>query len=428
MRDATLITSIDVGTTKVCTIVGSKAGSNRLNILAYSVVPSEGLRKGNVADIASTADAIRASVKDAERIAGVKIRSAYVGVTGAHVAFENLRYEMGWAGARGVITADDLGRAPERVVSSGADQGRQVLHALPMHYSVDGQEGIRDPIGMHTRRLEVETHVVTAGSSYIDRLIEAVESAGIKVEELVLEPLASSTAVLTPQEKERGTILIDIGGGTTDMAMFNRGSLCYTSVIPVGGYQFTNDISVTYDTTYSAAEDTKLKHAHTQPAFARSHEEVTLPMNGRTTQQQVLVRDICQLTRERAQELIHLIKLKLKEADVENTSNVELVITGGTSNLPGLQDLMRQSLTNAVRIGVPQDHGSIPDELKEPAYATGVGILIWAVNQRYPARAYTRNSARLKAHKVREGLISRLFKQVKNSLPTHIFSGKLGRI
>ena len=424
MRDATLITAIDVGTTKVCTIVGSKAGPNGFNILAHSVVPSKGIQKGNVADIASTALSIRASVEDAERIAGIKIRSAYVGVTGAHVSFANIQYEMAWAGTRGVITADELGRVPEQVVSSGTGQGRQMLHAIPMYYSVDGQPGIRDPIGMHTRRLEVETHVVTADSSYIDKLVEAVERAGIKVEDLVLEPLASSTAVLTPLEKERGTVLVDIGGGTTDMAMFKRGSLCFTSVIPVGGYQFTNDISVTYDTSYTAAEDTKLKHAHTQPAAVRSQEEVTLPMNGRTTQQQVLVRDICQLTRERAQELIDMIKLKLREADVEDISNVDLVITGGTSNLPGLQDLMRQSLTNAIRIGVPVDHGSIPEELREPAYATGVGILMWAANQRHPADGRKGNGTSSKAGGVRGGLISRLFKQVKNSFQSHIFSGR----
>ena len=424
MQDATLMTAIDVGTTKVCTIVGSKAGPNGFNILAHSVVPSEGIRKGNVADVASTAEAIRTSVEDAQRVAGIRIHSAYVGVTGAHVSFENVRYEMGWAGTQGVITADDLGKIPEQIVSPVAGQGRQVLHVIPMHYTLDGQQGIRDPIGMHTSRLEVENHVVTAGSSYIDRLVEAVESAGIKVEDLVLEPLASSRAVLTPREKERGAALVDIGGGTTDLAMFKRGSLCFTSVIPVGGFQFTNDISVSYDTSYAAAEDTKLKHAHTQPAVVRSHEEVTLPMNGRTTQQQVLVRDICQLTRERAQELIHLIKLKLREADVEDISSLDLVITGGTSNLPGLEDLMRQSLTNSVRIGVPEDHGSIPDALKKPAYATGVGILMWAANQGYPAGAQTGNGTRSKAGESRNGLISRLFKQVKNSLQSHIFSGK----
>ena len=421
MQDATLMTAIDVGTTKVCTIVGSKAGPNGLNILAHSVVPSEGIRKGNVADIASTADAIRASVEDAQRVAGIKIRSAYVGVTGAHVSFANLRYEME-ASSLGVITADDLDKIPDQVVSPRAGKGRQVLHAIPMHYSLDGQHGIRDPIGMHTSHLEVETHVVTAGSSYIDKLVEAVESAGIKVEDLVLEPLASSRAVLTPQERERGVALVDIGGGTTDLAMFKRGSLCFTSVIPVGGYQFTNDIRVSYDTPYKAAEDTKLKHAHTQPGVVRSHEEVTLPRNGRTTQQQVLVRDICQLTRERAQELIHLIRLKLREADVEDISSLDLVITGGTSNLPGLEDLMRQSLTNTVRIGVPEGHGSIPDALKKPAYATGVGILMWAVNQGSAAGRQTGNGTLSKLSEVRVGLISRLFKQVKNSFQSRIFA------
>ena len=312
----------------------------------------------------ATRRAIRASVEEASKSAGVFIRSAFIGVTGAHVSFENRRNPVRWIGERGVITADDLERVPQEVASAGADAGRKVLHAIPMSYSLDGGEGIRNPLGMHTRYVEVETHVVTGASSLIDKLVEAVEGAGLTVEQLVLEPLASGEAVLSPQERAQEVALVDIGGGTTDLVLFRNGTLCHTAVIPVGGHQFTNDICVTYNTPYEAAEAAKLRYADTDPFASRTQEEVSLPVSGRKIELRVQRSDLCQLARERAQELVRLIQIKLQEAEIADITRLRMVLTGGTANLPGLKEMVQRTLTKHVRVGVPDGRGGIPDEFK----------------------------------------------------------------
>lgn len=212
-------------------------------------------------------------------------------------------------------------------------------------------------------------------------LTSAVERAGVQVESLVLEPLASSLAVLRQAERDASVGLIDIGGGTTDVILFKNGPVHYTSAISVGGYQFTNDIAYTYDTTYDTAETIKLKYAHTDPSAVALLDEISMPMSGRRVDLKVPVRDICQLTRERAQELVHLIKMKLRDAGITDTSKTRLVMTGGAAVLPGLKELVQQSLTPYVRIGTPNGSLDVPGELRAPAFATSTGILLWATEQ-----------------------------------------------
>ena len=280
MQDTKIITAIDVGTSKVCTLMARRSGANGVKVLAHSVVPSEGLEKGNVADVASAEKAIRRSIRQCEIRAGVKIPSAHVGIAGSHVSFENRWDELGWAGKEGVITAEELDRVPTSVAAAGAESGRQVIHAIPMVYALDGQRGIRDPKGMHSRQLEVQTHVVTGASSFVDKLLDAVQSTGVKVDSLVLEPLASSEAVLTRHERLQRVAVVDIGGGTTDVVVFKGGRMFFTAVIPVGGYQFTNDICQTYDTTYATAEEVKIEHAHADPFLIHPQEEISLAVSG----------------------------------------------------------------------------------------------------------------------------------------------------
>lgn len=418
MRDAKTIVAIDVGTTKVCTIIGQQSESGSLKILGYGVVPSEGLRKGNVTDIEATERAVRASVEIAEKRAGVKVESAYVGVTGSHVSFENRNDILDWVGKRGVITGDDLIRVPQKIAASVGDLGREVIHALPMAYSLDGKQGIKDPLGMHSDRLEVATHVVTASPTLTHRLVQAVENASIKVESLVLEPLASSEAVLTREEKEAGVALADIGGGTTDVVVYRNGSIYFSSVIPVGGNQFTNDISLTYNTPYASAEATKLAFAHTEPETVRPDEEVHLPVVGRTTELKVPRHELCQLTRERGQELVRLIKLKLEDAKVGDITKFRLVVTGGGSALPGLEGLIQRVLTRHVRTGLPNGYvDDVPDDLITPAHATGVGILLWAANQPTAEVSNGTNGSSNRATREASrngGAVSRFFKQMRS--------------
>lgn len=421
-----IVTAVDVGTTKVCTIIGRKSAQGDLQFLSHSVVPCDGLKKGNVTDVAATALAIRSSIAEAAQRAQVTVRSAYIGVTGAHVSFENRRDRMAWAGEQGVVTAEELARVPDAARPNSTEPDRMMIHALPMSYSVEGLEGIKNPVGMHTSDLEVESHVVTGTASLIDNLIEAVERAEIGVDALVLEPLASSEAVLTREEKKRGAVVVDIGGGTTDVVAYSGGSIFFTAVLPVGGFQFTNDICLTYNAPYDAAEDVKIRYANTDLHAVRATEEVALPVIGQTSDLKITRREICQLSRERAQELARLVKLKLLEGQLPRLSEMTLVLTGGTSGLPGLADLFRMTLRTNVRIGIPHGRGIMPDELKAPAFATGVGILLWALD--HPTTEASRDAAGVHSQAASRSFVSRFFKQIKNVFPTHLFPVRQGRI
>ena len=426
--DGALITAIDVGTTKVCTIVGRRLGATGVQVLAHSTVPCDGLRKGNVYDVTITAAAVRDSIEKVELATGLSIKSASVGITGSHVCFENRRDKLEAAGATGVITADDMNRTPKPIASARAEPGRKILHTIRRSYALDGETGIRNPLGMHSRDIEVETHVVTAGSPYVNKLVKAVEDAGVRVEYLVLEPLASGMAVLKPDEQQRGAIVVDIGGGTTDVVGVQKGRICYTGVIPVGGYQFTNDIAATFNTPYPAAEATKLRYGNTEIPINGAHDEISLPAADKDIDVKVRRIDICRLTRERAQELIQLVGIKLEEADMEDPSGVQVVLTGGASNLPGLPELMQRRLDTQVRQGVPDGQWPIPEDLRNPSYATSVGILLWAATEAQAAAKSSRstnNNGTNATHK--GGFLSVLFRRITRRGPLAVFIGKRGR-
>jgi len=421
---AEMMVAIDVGTTKVCSIAGLKGESGAFRVLGHSTVPCDGLRKGNVSDIEATADAVRESVHRLEEATGYKVESAYVGVTGSDIAFENRRDELDPISGHGVITAEDLDREPKALAESVEEPGRRLIHALRMTYSIEGEDGIRNPVGMHSNTIEVDTHMVTAATVFVDKLATAVEQAGVRVTGMVLEPMASGLAVMTPAERVRGSVLVDIGGGTTDVVGFQRGRVCFTGVIPVGGFQFTNDIAVTYSTRYEAAEEVKLTHASTE--IPRFGQEVALPVTGSDVDLRVEIAEICQLVRERANELARLVKIKLDESDIEGLSRYKIVLTGGTSNLPGIAELFQRSLTVQVRKGVPGGRHEFPAELRDPLYATAVGILHWAAEQEPPKTDAPAPSNERKQGE-RRGLVAGLIEQITRLAPRAFFAAKKGR-
>ena len=265
MQDPRVLVAVDVGTTKVCAIVARREGAGGFRILSYSSLPSEGIASGVVTDTSEAVQVIQNAIKDAARKASVVVRSAYVGITGSHVSSENRLDHIDGAAAYGVITQDDLARVPDAVAKVGGRPGRQVLHAVPRNYILDGQGGIRDPLGMHTSRLEVESHVVSADKVFVQSLSGAIESSGLSVQGLVLDPVASAEAVLSEREKYMGAVLVDIGGGTSDVIVYKRGNVELTAILPVGGFQFTNDICVTYRTNYTSAETAKLEKGQHRP-------------------------------------------------------------------------------------------------------------------------------------------------------------------
>ena len=384
MQNSKVFAAIDIGTTKVLTVIGRKAYDGRVEVLGHGLAPCSGVRRGVVEDVHATQVSIRSSVSKAESASGTHVDTAFVGITGMGVTYEKRLDTIDWVGEHGVITANDVEKVPTSVVKSGMNGnhfGRKVIHAIPRAYSIDGRIGVSDPMGMHTSKVDVETHLVEASEVEINRLTQAVEGAGIKVESLVLEALASSESVLTQEEKVRGAALIDIGGGTTDVMVFANGSMQYSSVIPVGGYQFTNDICVVYNTTYEAAEQLKLARTGVLPDPAKIHEEITLPLSGGNTAIKVSLHDICQLTRERAQELTRLIVFKLRESGLRDLTGYRVILSGGASGLDGFQELFARNTAATVRIGAPLGYLGVPRELQTPMCSTGAGILLWAANQ-----------------------------------------------
>ena len=384
MQNSKVFAAIDIGTTKVLTVIGRKAYDGRVEVLGHGLAPCAGVRRGVVEDVQATQVSIRSSVSKAESASGTHVDTAFVGITGMGVTYEKRLDTIDWVGEHGVITANDVEKVPTSVVKSGMNGnhfGRKVIHAIPRAYSIDGRIGVSDPMGMHTSKVDVETHLVEASEVEINRLTQAVEGAGIKVESLVLEALASSESVLTQEEKVRGAALIDIGGGTTDVMVFANGAMQYSSVIPVGGYQFTNDICVVYNTTYEAAEQVKLARTSVLPDPAKIHEEITLPISGGHTALKVSLHDISQLTRERAQELTRLIVFKLRESGLRDLTGYRVILSGGASKLDGFQELFARNTAANVRIGAPLGYLGVPRELQTPMCSTGAGILLWAANQ-----------------------------------------------
>ena len=298
--DSELIAAIDVGSTKVCTILARKSRGGFPEVVSYSVVPSFGVTKGNVVDVNATSQAIRRTMSEIRSDVGVDVKSAYVGITGSHIGYENRVDHFSDIGKQGVVTLDEIAKIPSMVSDGLKIPGRSIIHSLPIHYGVDGHDGIKNPVGMHVTGLEVTTHLITADSYFADKLREAVTLSGIELKSMVLEPFASSESILTQTEKDIGSAVVDIGGGTTDIVLFRNGSVVYTAVIPVGGFQFTNDISLTYNVEFPDAEEAKLRYGHTNLYAVDLMEAVPITPVGSSANIEIRRRDICQLMSERA--------------------------------------------------------------------------------------------------------------------------------
>ena len=380
MNKSKTITAVDVGTTKVFSLMANVFTDENLvttpEIIATSVAPCAGLKKGNVEDIKLTTAAIKQTLQDLESQTGIKPKSAYVGVTGSHVDYENKRSTLNDLGTYGVITPEELQTAdvkPESV------KGRALLHSMPISYTLDGADGIRNPIGMHSDAVSVDTHVITADQNFLNKLTDACKGAGISVDAFVMEPFASALSTLTEKEREQGTLIIDIGGGTTDIIGFKDSRVIYTAVVPVGGYQFTNDIAYTYDSTYESAEKAKMDHGHTELTAIEISSNATLTSNEECQTTEVPARDIGRLLRERSIELAQMVQLKLEDLKMENADSMRVVLTGGGAKLPGISHLFQRYLGRRVRLGEPKvTWVNQFDDLTDPSQATVLGILIWA--------------------------------------------------
>jgi len=372
-----IISAIDVGTTKIATLVANVKAEDDIEILGVGVVPSHGLHKGILVNMDEAKQSIATSVKEAQRVSGIHIDSAYVGVTGRHITSLNNRGVISIPRDDRLVRTQDLKRALSAARNVTVAEGKKVLHAIPRSYALDGQEGVTQPVGMHGRRLDVETHIITASVSSIQNLAKCIRSIGIDVEDLILEPLASGEAVLTPEERDTGVIMADIGGGTTDIAVFKNGSIYHTAIIPVAGYQVTSDISIGLGLPFGIAEKMKKRYGNVTPTLELDEAAQVGLENGHSAS----YKDLCHIIRARMEELLQLILMEMPTSDYNALAPCGLVLTGGTTNLPGLDELGQSVLRIPVRKGRPLNTGiyGISDILQDPAYATTVGLLLWPI-------------------------------------------------
>jgi cell division protein FtsA len=373
--------SIDIGTTKVCTVVGEMTSDEDMRILGVGIAPSEGLTRGMVENIRDATESIRAAVEKAERSSGTRILSAHVGVAGQHISCLNNRGIIAIPDRSRAIMPDDVTRVLDgsRIVSIPTN--REIIHVIPRYYVVDGQDNVSDPVGMFGSRLDVETHIVTGVDSAIQNLTKCVENVGVQVDGLILEPLASAEAVLDEEEKQQGVVLADIGGGTTDIALYIEGSVYHTAVLPVGGNHVTRDVVVGLRAPYQAAEDAKRKWGHAIPSMVDASEEITIEAFGSEGTKTELRRRLCEIVQARMEEILEMVTAEVKRAVHDDIVSAGIVLTGGAAKLEGI-DLLAEQVTGwPARVGMPRHLQGLTDMLIDPAYATSVGLLQWAVHE-----------------------------------------------
>ncbi len=373
------IVGIDVGTTKVCTLIGEVDEADNICILGVGVAPSQGLNKGMVVNVEEAAKSIADSLEKAERVSGYTIEAAYLGLAGKHISSMNSRGVVAVGRGERAITEDDVARAIEAAQAIAVPHSREIVHVIPRSYTLDGQEGVPDPVGLMGFRLEVEAHIVTGAVPSIRNLVQCVENSGVMVNELVLQPLASAEAVLLPEEREIGVVLVDVGGGTTDVAVFADGSICHTVVLPVGGNNLTNDIAVGLCTPFAVAEQLKLKYGHALPEMIDPAEMIDVTAFGEAQVQSIPRLQLVQILEARAEEVFALVQEEIKRSGYEGLLPAGLVLTGGAVELPGFKELGREMLKMPVRIGHARNIGGLVDAVSSPAYATAVGLLQWGL-------------------------------------------------
>ena len=373
-----IIASIDVGTTKVCTIIANTSEGGGLQVLGVGVTPTRGLHKGLVVNIPEAKESIRDSVRKAEQASGLKLESAYVGVTGRHITSMNNRGVVAIPRGDRLVRPHDLRRVLQTARNVAIPGDRKLLHVIPRGYALDGQVGVKSPVGMYGFRLDVETHIITAAVASVKNLVKCIRGVGVDIEDLILEPLASAEATVRDDEMDAGVVLADIGGGTTDVAIFRDGSIWHTSILPVAGYQITRDIAIGLGLPFEVAEEIKKRHGSVMPIYDGTEEVSTIKVeNGYSVSYQ----DLCEIIRARLEEILKLAALEIPGTDPIKEVPCGAVLTGGTSNLLGIEALGQEVLGLPVRVGTPKGVYGIADVLPDPAYATSVGLLLWATRR-----------------------------------------------
>ena len=381
-------TAIDLGTTKVCTIIASIRPEGGLLVHGVGIEPSRGMHNGRVVDIGKAQDAVRLSLHRAQQDLGKRVSWAYVGVTGDHITCMNAKSSIKRLPNGSGVSKGDLVELTE-AARPQVPAGKELVHQISMGFIVDGLRGVRSPEGLAAQAIELESLSIIGDVGPLSSVINTVKGCKVTVRSLVLQPLAAAEAVLTEDEREMGTVLVDIGGGTSDLIIYRGGSPWYSSVLPVGGFQLTNDLSVALGgAPYEMAEDLKVRFSHALPGAIEADEEVAVPPFETQEGRNISRRNLCQPLHERMVETLELISLKVRQSGLREFPPGGLVLTGGTAEMPGLQELARRVMSAPVRIAFPRGVPGLPSSLRKPAYSTGVGVLLWGMKHHGEMRSY----------------------------------------
>jgi len=375
----TLIVGLDIGTSKIVAMVAEVLPDGRMEIIGIGQHPSRGLKKGVVVNIESTVNAIQRALEEAELMADCKIREVYTGIAGSHIKSFNSHGMVAIKDKE--VTQMDVDRVIETAKAVNIPTDQQILHILTQEFIIDGQEDVREPLGMSGIRLEVKVHIVTGAVSAAQNIIKCIKRCGLDVRDLILQPLASSMAVLADDEKDLGVCLVDIGGGTTDIAVFTDGAIRHTAVIPIAGDQITNDIAMALRTPTKEAEDIKRTHGCALRQLADPSEMVEVPGVGERETRQLSRQTLAEVIEPRVEELYSLVQAELRRSGFEDLMSSGIVITGGSAVMQGMVELGEEVFHMPVRLGVPQYSGGLTEVVRNPRYATGLGLLMSAHEQ-----------------------------------------------
>jgi cell division protein FtsA len=377
-RKDNLIVGLDIGTTKICAIV-AEATEAGVDIVGIGTHPSKGLRKGVVVDIDSTVDSIKHAVEEAELMADCEITSVYAGIAGGHIDGFNSHGIV--AVKNQEVTETDVRRVIDAAKAVAIPMDREVIHVIPQEFIIDEQDGIREPIGMSGVRLEAKIHIVTAAVTSAQNIVKCANKAGLNVVDIVLEPLASAEAVLAQDERDLGVCLIDIGGGTTDIAVFVDGSIKHTSVLGVGGYHLSNDVAVGLRTPFDEAERIKKRFGVASARFLGSDDIITVPSVGGRRPREVSRKILCEIIEPRMEEILGLAQQEIVKSGLDTRIPSGVVLTGGCAALSGITELAEEIFESPVRLGAPANVGGLQDVVRDPMYATGVGLILFGFSQ-----------------------------------------------
>ncbi len=378
-ENSNMIVGLDIGTSKVVAIVGEVKTDGSLNIVGIGSHRSRGLKKGTVVNIESTVGSIQRAIEEAELMAGCRIHSVYAGIAGSHIRSMN---SHGIVAIRDrEVTRADIDRVIDAAQAVAIPADQRVLHILPQEYIIDSQEGVKEPLGMSGVRLEAKVHLVTCAINAVQNIEKCIKRCGLQTEEIILEQLASSYAVLTDDEKELGVCMVDIGGGTTDIAIFTEGAIRHTGVIPIAGDQVTNDIAMALRTPTDNADELKIKYACALTQLASAGEMIKVPGVGDRPARELSRQALAEVVEPRYDELFTLVKAELQRSGYENLLAAGVVMTGGTSKMEGVIELAEEIFHMPVRIGMPQGVKGLADIVRNPIYSTGVGLLLYGMRQ-----------------------------------------------